>query len=244
MFQRLRFLAEGENDGGKGGAGGGGDDAAAKAAAEKAAADASAKAGAGAGDDAAAKAAAEKKAADEKAAAAAKGKDGGAKDGEYKIERPKDMKPEAIDKPTLEAFTKLAKEEGFKPESATKLVAMWQKLNADASAKWAAQDQQWYGQLEKDAEFGGANLKQSEAALQQALKAYDPKGELAADLAKYGMENLPSLAKFLARVGKAGAEDKSQVEKDGKPTPKTLSGAERRKAFYDDMGPPADQKPT
>jgi hypothetical protein len=101
---------------------------------------------------------------------------------------------------------------GLTPEQASKLISLNDQRNktaVDAQAQaWAKQGDDWYGALEKDAEFGGQNLKASEAALQTALTRFDPKGELIADLGKYGIDNLPSLAKFLRRVGLAGAEDK------------------------------------
>lgn len=236
MFERLRFLAEGEDAGGKGGAGGGATppegDAAAKAAADKAAADA----------EAAKAAAAAKDGKDEKdGKGAAGGKDGESKDknaaaSDYVVKLPEGMKEGEVNKEQLDSFTKFAKDEKLSPDQATKALAYWKSLNDAESTRWAKQDQDWYGTLEKDAEFGGANLKASEAALQTALKRFDTGGELAKDLAKYGLENLPSLAKFIARVGKAGGEDKSQVDRDGKGAPKAVSGADRRKAFYDDMG--------
>lgn len=142
--------------------------------------------------------------------AEAKAKDGAADAYEVKV-------PEGIevDKDLLAKFASTAKELGISAEAASKLVAFdAERLKAasEAQAKsWAKQGDDWYGALEKDSEFGGANLPASTAALQTALTRFDPKGELVADLSKYGIENLPSLAKFLRRVGIAGAEDKARL---------------------------------
>lgn len=243
MFDRLRMLAAPEGD-----AGGG-----------TSATDAGGDKGAGGDAAAAAAAAAAKKTADDAAAVAKEGerksvlagdKKGGegdtgtkdtgakAKDGAadgYVVKLPEGMKEGEVDKEQLSTFTKWAQEKKLTTDQATEALAFWKQTREAEAKTWAKQDQDWYGALEKDAEFGGANLKASEAALQTALKRFDTDGSLAKDLAKYGLENLPSLAKFIARVGKAGAEDQAHVEKDTKPG-KKQSGVDRRKSFYDDMG--------
>jgi hypothetical protein len=117
-----------------------------------------------------------------------------------------------VDEARLKSFTAQAKGAGITPEQAAQLVAYQVGQEKLATESWAKQGENWYGELEKDGEFGGANLKASEAALQSALRRFDPKGELVQDLEKYGVENLPSLARFLRRVGLAGAEDKGTVD--------------------------------
>jgi hypothetical protein len=248
MFERLKFLAEGEVDKTGGAGGTSTTDADATAAAAKAEAD---KAAAAAGDkktDAAAparksvlSATDEKK--DEKGGKGAAGaKDGEAKAddagaSDYVVKLPEGMKETDVDKAQLAEFTSWAKEHQLKPEQASEALAFWQKQQAAETQRWAKQDQDWYGALEKDSEFGGQNLKASEANLQKALKVFDTDGSLAKDLAKYGLENLPSLAKTLARIGKAHGEDKPNLEKAKTDAAPKLSSAERRKSFYDDMKP-------
>lgn len=250
MFQRLRFLAEGEDAGAKAGAGGTSTtDAGAGEGGEKKDAGGEAKKDGGekGKDEPPARksvlaAKGDEGGKDGKGDAGAKGAEAKAKDGatdDYVVKLPEGEK---ADPARLETFTKAAKDAGITAEQASKLASFQlaqEKAQADA---WAKQDQDWYGELEKDSEFGGANLKASEVALQTALKRFDPDGSLAKDLAKYGVENLPSLAKFLARVGKAGGEDKAGLEKAPKDALKKLSSAERRQIFYDDMKPEKAEK--
>jgi hypothetical protein len=145
-------------------------------------------------------------------AAAPEGKPNDGTPDAYEVKVPEGVK---VDEAELKQWTGTAKELGLTPEQASKLISLndqRSKAAVDAQAQaWAKQGDDWYGALEKDPEFGGANQKASEAALQTALKRFDPKGELAADLERYGIENLPSLAKLLRRIGLAGAEDKVVV---------------------------------
>lgn len=242
LMDLIRYAPDDGAGGGAGAAGtsstdggaGAGADAGAKAAADKAAADAAAKDG-GAGERKSVLKAGEAEK-DGKSDAGAKAGEGKPKDAgtdDFVVKLPEGMKEGEVDKAQLADFSKWAKEKGLKPEQATEALAYWKTQNDAAAKQWAKQDQDWYGALEKDSEFGGTNLKASEAALQTALKRFDTGGELAKDLAKYGLENLPSLAKFIARVGKAGGEDKAQITKDGKGEGKKLTQQERLGKFYD-----------
>ena len=133
----------------------------------------------------------------------------GASDEPYEVKVPEGVK---VDEAKLKTFTGWAKEKGLSAAQATEALAFYAKQQGGEREAWAKQGDDWYGQLEKDPEFGGANLKESEAALQKGLKRFDPKGELVADLERYGIENLPSLAKLLRRIGLASAEDKGSVD--------------------------------
>lgn len=141
------------------------------------------------------------------AADPAKAKEGS--DEPYVLKLPEGV---TVDKAKLEKFTGWAKENKLTPEQASKAVTLYAEQQQAAVTEWAAKGDAWYADLEKDAEFGGQNLKASEVALQKALKRFDPKGDLVKDLEHYGVENLPSLAKFLRRVGLAAAEDKTVVD--------------------------------
>lgn len=152
----------------------------------------------------------------------------GASDKPFEVKVPEGVK---LEKAKLEQFTGWAKEKGLTPEQASDALGFYAEQQKQELKAWAAQGDEWYGQLEKDPEFG-KDLKASEAALQKALKRFDPKGELVADLEKYGVDNLPSLARFLRRVGLAGAEDKATVDgakpgsdTSGKPTKGELLAA-------------------
>lgn len=136
--------------------------------------------------------------------------------GEYVVKLPEGVK---VDETQFKEFTGWAKEKGLTPEQASEAVAYYsqqQKVQVDA---WVKQGDDWYGELEKDSEFGGKAMTENEVAVQRAVHKFDPKGELVADLQKYGIENMPSLAKFLARLGKAIGEDKAvNVDTPVKPT--------------------------
>jgi antitoxin component of RelBE/YafQ-DinJ toxin-antitoxin module len=147
--------------------------------------------------------------------AGAKAKDGAA-DAEYVVTVPEGAK---VAPEIMEAFTKAAKETGITAEQASKLVAFQVAQEKAAAEAWVKQSDAWYETLEKDSEFGGKNLKESEAALQRALKRFDPKGEFTKFLEESLLDNRPEVAKFLRRIGLADAEAKTDVitAKDTKP---------------------------
>lgn len=251
LLERMRMIAAPEGDaGGAGGAGGGGGGSGDGKGGSASPPGGDGKGGEGAKDGAGAGGGQGGAGGDRKAAiSAGDGKDGkndtGAKDGQgkpvkagaddYVVTVPESWKG-TYDKVQLESYTRFAKENGLSAEQASKALGYYAQQQAAEQANWDKQDEAWYGELEKDTEFGGAKLAQSQANVQKALRAFDPSGELLKGLQQMKLDNWPPLARLLARVGAAGAEDKSATEK-AKGAGAKPSAAQRRASFYDDMKP-------
>jgi hypothetical protein len=210
-------------------AGAGGGDAAAAAAAAAAVA---AAAGAGTGDDDATKAAAAAAAAqkdgagarksaltagaeagakgakdsDADAAAAAKAKADGA-DAPLEVKLPEGT---VVDKGTLDAYAKEAKAAGLNSEQASKLATWYAGVEKTRASGWAKQSDDWYDALSKDPEFGGKNHAENLAAFQSAVKRFGGDA-LVKDLERFGIDNMPSLVKAFAAIGKATGEQKGAI---------------------------------
>lgn len=111
-----------------------------------------------------------------------------------------------LDKALLEKAMPVFKELKLNSEGATKLATLLVEHQKGEQAQWDAQHETWGKELAADGEFGGKNLDVSTAAAQKAVLEFGGP-ELAADLDKFGMSNMPSLARAFAKVGKAMAED-------------------------------------
>jgi hypothetical protein len=207
-----------------GGDGKGGDDAA------KAAAAAAEKDGAGArksaltaGADAGAKGATNS---DADAAAAAKAK-GQTDDGPLEVKLPEGV---VVDQKLLGDFAKEAKAAGMNGEQASKVAAWYAGVEKTRAQDWAKQSDDWYDALSKDAEFGGKNHDENLVAFQTAVKRFGGDA-LIADLQKFGIDNLPSLVKAFAAVGKATGEQKGAIV-ETHTTPKQTPEQERLAKRY------------
>jgi hypothetical protein len=235
------FPLQAPADEGKGGAGGGG---AVAPAAGAGAGSGAPPAGAGAGGD-------------PKAAAGAAGKGDpspGANAGQQKGDagKPGDGEKPTTDKPTkLELklpegtkldeatwgkFEPIFQKAGLNSEQASELATVYTQLQKEqATAQTQAWDQirdSWNKELRADKEFGGANYDANAALAAKAVVRFGGK-ELSDQLAKYGVDNLPLLAKAFAKVGAAIKEDSSSTETAGNPsTSKPLSHQERKANFY------------
>lgn len=116
-----------------------------------------------------------------------------------------------VEAKTLDAFKALAKEAGLTSESASKFVAMYaEQAKAAAETQMAAfrkQADDWEQQLLADKEFGGQNLKASQANLERA-RAMSPEAKaLMTALDSYGLGNLPDAVRFFNKYGASLAED-------------------------------------
>lgn len=142
------------------------------------------------------------------------GAEGGAKKEEAppaKVDAKLELKyPEGLlDAEQQKSFTALAEKLGLPGEKAQALVQHYGEIAAaaakSAEAAFAAQQEQFRAAIESDKELGGANLEATKAAAQRALKKF-ASPELM-ELFGHGLGNHPEVARFVARVGKAMAED-------------------------------------
>jgi hypothetical protein len=152
----------------------------------------------------------EEKKTSEQGAQGSESKDGKPADaGELDIKLPEGTQ---VDAAVLAEFKAAAKEAGLTGESASKLAA-WdiQRRAKEASATiqaWDKQGEVWADELKKDPDFGGEKLAETVLAAKSVLRKFGGEA-LAADLAKMGLGNMPSLVRMLARIGKANKEDSS-----------------------------------
>lgn len=72
--------------------------------------------------------------------------------------------------------------------------------------------------IKSDPEFGGAKYTESLTRADQAFAALDPKGELLAELKKFGLESHPPLVRAFMRAGKLMAEGTTIVQGGTRPT--------------------------
>jgi len=140
-----------------------------------------------------------------------------------------------IDDTMLAAFKSVAKDVKLDSEGASKLASWYIQQQSEIEkaqvSSWEKQSGDWEGELKTDKEFGGQKFSESVAAAQKAVLKFGGQ-ELMSDLNKYGIGNLPSLARAFAKVGAAMAEDSATV----KPVPGGqvgLSESERNRARYD-----------
>lgn len=146
----------------------------------------------------------------------------------------KDTKPEAgdveiklpegvqADPESIKAFAAVAKEHGLTSEVASKLAA-WnvQRLEGESKAQreaWAKQGEAWRGELQKDPDFGGANLAESETAVRRAWARFGD-AATASELDAMGLGNHPGLVKLMARIGRAIKEDDASIPPGGPTAP-------------------------
>lgn len=87
-----------------------------------------------------------------------------------------------------------------------KVVDAYAAIDKQQRDAWDAQGQKWLQEIETDKDLGGTNLTQTKALLAKAVTKFGEPG-LIAELDKLGLGNHPGLVRFVARVGKAMAED-------------------------------------
>lgn len=122
----------------------------------------------------------------------------------------------SVDKDFVAEFEKQASGLKLDSETASKLVGWYIDEQAKANTRIAQGLKEWsaeqYAALEKDPEFGGKNLKESQANVQKALSKFGKSHGLAERLEALGLENDPAIIKTLAAVGKAISEDRSTTD--------------------------------
>ena len=117
----------------------------------------------------------------------------------------------------LKEIEALAKEHGFKQETANGALSLSQKLVKSyvqrEQEKFDKQRDTWVDQVKSNSEFGGEKLKESTGFAQRANDKFGSE-----DLTNYlneGPGDNPELFAFFARVGKAMADDKREKGVDG-----------------------------
>lgn len=155
---------------------------------------------------------------------------------ELEIKLPEGIK---IDEADLQQFKTVASEVKLSSEQASKLAA-WeadrmQKLaNAQAEVK-QKQDREWAKAIRADEELGGENLKRTQADINKALVKFGGKeaAKISATFTDLGIDNHPEIARLVARVGRALAEDSSDIGAGSTGVKTPLSRDERQQKFFD-----------
>lgn len=130
-----------------------------------------------------------------------------AKQEDYTLEAPEDF---PIPESNLSSFTKACKDAGISKEQAEAVLA-WHKAQYKEDEAWRVQQDEnirksWAMELGKDSDFGGANLKNTQAEAFRALPIVDPEGKLRDLLRGTPWEYHPEIIKAVARVGRLMGE--------------------------------------
>lgn len=139
------------------------------------------------------------KAPQEKAAADAKPAEGA----------PLELKlPDGIEAgPALDNFKTLAKEQGFKPEQAQKLVDFWAGLEQQKAQAHEQERASWVSSLKADKEIGGQKFDSAILTARKAVAAFAPELRTVLEDPRYHLGDRPELVRAFYRIGKAMAED-------------------------------------
>jgi hypothetical protein len=142
---------------------------------------------------------------------------GAASEAEIEVKLPEGVE---LDAKLIEGYKGVAKEVGLDSAKATKLVTWFadqqQKASEALVADHQKQSQGWWESIKADKEFGGAEFEKSMAAAQGLIRKYgggEQGSEVIADLRTYGLGNLPSFFKMLARIAKATGEDTTAMSR-------------------------------
>lgn len=130
-----------------------------------------------------------------------------AKAEDYTLEAPEDF---PIPESNLSSFTKACKDAGISKKQAEAVLA-WHKAQYKEDEAWRVQQDEnirksWAMELGKDSDFGGANLKNTQAEAFRALPIVDPEGKLRDLLRGTPWEYHPEIIKAVARVGRLMGE--------------------------------------
>ena len=119
-----------------------------------------------------------------------------------------------IDPVLLDGLKPVFKEAGLTSEGATKIVAKYAELQAGAEKALIAQvektNDEWAKQLRSDPTVG--DFTAFKTNIDRALEFSGMKAEVTAEIHRYGLDNNPVLAKFMAKVGQGLAEGQSSVK--------------------------------
>jgi hypothetical protein len=126
----------------------------------------------------------------------------------YEFKLPEGM---TLDAPLLEKVTPIFKAKGFTQAEAQGIVDVYaEQIAAQATAQqeaWKGQLATWQQEIKTDAEFGGDKYPATVKAAQTVIARYGD-DQLKKELVAFGVGNMPSLIKLLARAGNDMAEDK------------------------------------
>lgn len=125
----------------------------------------------------------------------------------YEFEVPEGM---TLDTALVDKITPILKAKGFTQSEAQELVSTYaEQIAGIATAQqeaWKGQLETWKNDIQTDAEFGGTKFPATVKAAQTVIARYGD-DQLKKELADYGVGNMPSLIRMLARAGKDMAED-------------------------------------
>lgn len=116
-----------------------------------------------------------------------------------------------LDSELLDKVTPIFKAKGFSKDEAQGMVDLYTgKIAELAQAQqeaWKGQLEAWKNDIQSDPEFGGTQFKATVKSAQTIIARYGD-DQLKQELAAFGVGNMPSLIRMLARAGKDMAEDK------------------------------------
>lgn len=138
-----------------------------------------------------------------------------------------------VNETTLNEFKKVAKEAGLNAESASAVAGWYAKYEQDAAKEveqqMEADDVKWVKEITDDPDLGGEKLESSKRDVVKALRHFGGQ-KLVDDLVALRLDNLPSLFRAFATVGKAMGEDKSGLGGAGSDQKPTQPSEEQRLA--------------
>lgn len=115
-----------------------------------------------------------------------------------------------LDTDLVEKVSPILKAKGFSQEEAQQLVDLYAgKIAAQAQAQqeaWKGQLQTWRQEIQEDPEFGGTKYQATVRDAQTVIARFGD-DKLKAELKAFGIGNMPSLIRMLARAGRGMRED-------------------------------------
>jgi hypothetical protein len=120
-----------------------------------------------------------------------------------------------LDNEAVEKFTPIAKELGLSNEKAQKLANLYAEIQKGAAdklmkARADLMDKQ-YEEVQKHAEFGGANFEKNAGAVRGLIGRFDKDGAATKAFAETGVANNPAIFGLLYRISKVIGEDTTQM---------------------------------
>ena len=163
----------------------------------------------------------------------AKAKDGDATPA-YVVKAPDGVK---VDEARMKGYADWAQQKGFSAEHASAALEYYLEAQKSADKEstdlMTKADSDWLAGLKSDKDFGGANFDANLAAAQKAMVRFGGE-ELGKFLHEARIGNHPLLVKAFLKIGKAIAEDSSQVETAPKgDEPKPGDAKTRAAKMYD-----------
>ena len=126
----------------------------------------------------------------------------------------------AADQGLLDKFKAAAKAKGMSSEQAQSVLDVYVEAQKDAERKAqesaVQQVKEWESQIRKDPELGGKDYDANISAAKKAIRKFATPA-LADALDSSGLGSHPEMLRFIARVGKALAEDSVAGSNNGRP---------------------------